>query len=449
MPKPKFIPPARVKRLRANPGTRASLPDRYLTPTQLRQRQLNRRLNAPLVPGSSVPYRQAARQATTAADVRYGDALRQGQQQIAQAQQTERDTAGWYDQYLAQLAQHQQNIARIGEQQIAGQKAIAGSLPSTVTDGMSPENQQTAALAAAVRQGIAGTYGQTAVDQAAARNTYADTLAHDAGPTAKLAALMQARGKTGEAQSTLAGLAREKGSYRQSLIDQARQDESKNVIARQAMGLDQAKAQASAAAEAARITETNRHNVAAERNQSAQTKASQGKVNAYGYTETDWRAMSTAERQRVIREFKKSGSTGGSSKRWATTEQQGKASSQIDQALAVLKNKLKGMTRQQAAAYLTQGVSDRPIYDENGKRVLNPDGTQKTTGSVPAFDPLWASVALDIAFDGHISRNNVKRLHARGIKVDPLGYPTRPAAGPPTQARVPKGGNSQGGGRVR
>lgn len=425
MKRNRIIPPARVKRLRANPGTRAALPDKYLTSEQLRQRRMNRRLNAPLVQGSTVPYRDVVRQANDAATVRYGDEQRQRQQQVSQAQQSERDTAGWYDQYLGELAKHQENIANIGRQQVEGQKALANSLPSTVTPGMSGENQQVAALAAAVRQGIAGTYGQTAVDQAAARNAYADTLAHDVGPTAKLAALAQARGNTREEQDRLAATMDKMAAARRQVIDQARADESKNVLAKQMYLGSQAKAATDAALDVARQAETVRHNKASERQQA---DASQGKINQYGYTEREWRALSTAERQKVIRDFKRTGA--GSTKKWASTEAQGKAASQIEQALAATKNSLRGMTRQQAARYLTQGATDRPIYDENGKRVLNPDGTQKTTGSLRAFDPLWASVALDVFYDGHISRRNVQRLHARGIKVNDLGYRTRPKSAP-------------------
>lgn len=41
------------------------------------------------------------------------------------------------------------------------------------------------------------------------------------------------------------------------------------------------------------------------------------------------------------------------------------------------------------------------------------------------MDPLTASVALDVAYDGHISQYNVDRLHKAGISVNQLPWPTR------------------------
>jgi hypothetical protein len=41
------------------------------------------------------------------------------------------------------------------------------------------------------------------------------------------------------------------------------------------------------------------------------------------------------------------------------------------------------------------------------------------------LDPVTASVALDVAYDGHISQYNVDRLHKAGIAVNQLPWPTR------------------------
>jgi hypothetical protein len=49
--KKKPLTPGRIAKLAANPGTRAALADKYLSPAQLKQRQMNQRLNAPVTDG--------------------------------------------------------------------------------------------------------------------------------------------------------------------------------------------------------------------------------------------------------------------------------------------------------------------------------------------------------------------------------------------------------------
>lgn len=101
-----------------------------------------------------------------------------------------------------------------------------------------------------------------------------------------------------------------------------------------------------------------------------------------------------------------------------------------------------GYTRQQAADYLLadhKGQGDEPIYTETPTRtggttqdrVLNPDGTQQTRPGTPDIPkvakPIWASIALDLAYDGGVSANNVKRLHnpQKRYSVKELGLVTQ------------------------
>jgi hypothetical protein len=46
---------------------------------------------------------------------------------------------------------------------------------------------------------------------------------------------------------------------------------------------------------------------------------------------------------------------------------------------------------------------------------------------LPSFkdDPIYLTAALDIAYDGHLSKETVKRLHSLGVSVEQLGHPTR------------------------
>lgn len=113
--------------------------------------------------------------------------------------------------------------------------------------------------------------------------------------------------------------------------------------------------------------------------------------------------------------------------KWATSQQQAAAADSIQEALQFAqKLKAHNVTRQDAAAALQTGQDAQPVYDpKTGKRVLNPDGTQATTPAVPKVkSQLLLSVALDAAYDNHISRRNEKLLHQRGIKIGPLGVQT-------------------------
>jgi hypothetical protein len=84
-----------------------------------------------------------------------------------------------------------------------------------------------------------------------------------------------------------------------------------------------------------------------------------------------------------------------------------------------------GWSRKQTADMLMKDIAaagGEGVYTQtdtkNGgvtqDRVLNPDGTQKTTPKSDAWkavSPLEASIALDMVWDGGVSSRNVKRLH--------------------------------------
>jgi hypothetical protein len=58
--------------------------------------------------------------------------------------------------------------------------------------------------------------------------------------------------------------------------------------------------------------------------------------------------------------------------------------------------------------------------------VLNPDGTVKTSGDLPAIPGVgsWATIAADVYYDGHLSRKNQKALADAGFSIKELGLPT-------------------------
>jgi hypothetical protein len=57
--------------------------------------------------------------------------------------------------------------------------------------------------------------------------------------------------------------------------------------------------------------------------------------------------------------------------------------------------------------------------DDTGERSGSPK--QRPT-TIDKHDPLYTSVALDMLVDGHVSRYNAKRLHARGLTVEDLDH---------------------------
>jgi hypothetical protein len=80
---------------------------------------------------------------------------------------------------------------------------------------------------------------------------------------------------------------------------------------------------------------------------------------------------------------------------------------------------------------ITQTGKFAPVYNTISQTV-KPDfpGSRQTGGVAagqaflkdnPTADPLYVSVALDMAYDGHVSRINARKLHARGLTVKDLG----------------------------
>lgn len=136
-----------------------------------------------------------------------------------------------------------------------------------------------------------------------------------------------------------------------------------------------------------------------------------GKINQYGYTDADWRGMSTDQRRKIIAAGKSKPKAKTPKSPWVNPGAQGKVADSIGQALHYAEQaRGQKLSRHDAAGLLVEGQKADP---------------KTGATAVPSIDQLYASVALDIAFDGHISQANIKRLHARGVKVNALGYPTK------------------------
>ncbi len=91
-------------------------------------------------------------------------------------------------------------------------------------------------------------------------------------------------------------------------------------------------------------------------------------------------------------------------------------------------------------------VTDKNTGKKTQQKVLNPDGTPKMTSGSPKIAPVdnvLASAALDMVFDGHVSPQNVKRLHTLGYTVrDFPGLRTFSDRAPSPTSTAPPGGRT-------
>jgi hypothetical protein len=123
-------------------------------------------------------------------------------------------------------------------------------------------------------------------------------------------------------------------------------------------------------------------------------------------------------------------------KKWATSAQQTAAAAAIQSGFhAAAPLSTRGVSREDAAAALRTGAKPRPVYetvqtkDRTGRvtgtkqqKVLNPDGTPKMTSSVPKVkEELYIQAAIEMAYDGHLSKRTQRLLHKNRIQIAPLG----------------------------
>jgi hypothetical protein len=437
-----------------NPGLRAKLDPKFLSAPQRASRTLNARLNAPIVPGSSTTERDLAHEAQAAQTVRYGPQDAALGQQLGVAQQTERDTGSLYDQYRQALQQHSQNISafQAGAQQALGalQQGVTGlgqqsavqmaQSAAPTQSAVAPPSADLATLAnqaLAVRQGQAGTFGAEQALTGAAANTYADTQANVVAPGQKLGALAQAAGRTRDVRQKQADLATEKGAFNQQFRTERRADEFKNQLAMQTLGANVAQDQAQAAVAGARVTETTRHNKTAEqiakaRNKTAAKTAAQkadlaaGKVNQYGYTDAAWRAMNTAQRQKIIKDFKASSKS--SSSATTTSKEAFRQMYGVDLQPTSQHNTARDAVQNAQIAFRQVG---KVVKQADGKphRVTTDDVVSHLRDSNTSN--LWIRAALELARGG-LTAGTAARIHKAGYSVATLGLKMRSAASSPS-----------------
>lgn len=462
--KKKPLSKGRIQKLAANPGTRAALADKYLNPTQLKQRQLNQRLNAPVVDGSSLTNRELAHQRDAAVNVEYAPTEQVLNTKLGQSKQLTKDTAGWYQEFQNQVNKLKGDVASSNAQQNTANANLVGAVgqlgsQTAVGDG---GVRSDADKASAVRQALSGSFGAMMAAKGSNQADYAANLADVVAPGQKLSALNQSAKATGSVQDQLAALAREKGAFGSKFMSDTVAGEAKNVLANKALGLDISKAATQA-----------EQNSPAGKGAAAAATSEATTASKYGYSVHDWRtlgpdgrskvikaskskpadsvyssgpfagrkkseidAMAAGGRQTLVDRYDKTKGPGGKSPYLGTSQQT--TFKTTFESTRTMAGKYKDQySRQELSKLLLTGRPAQTVYvDKNGK--LLPDVTDLTTAhkqgghaiklpAVPKVSNSAAiSAALDAIYDGHLSAATIRKLHAAGIKVNGLGVSTKP-----------------------
>jgi len=449
--------PALLARALADPGLRSALPDRYLSPAQRASRRRNSFLRSISNPAGTLAGPGLVNAAHQISDSEFAPLLADIGNQEKTIDTRAATTGDFAKRYYGDL----NSIfgSTLGAQDRANTAAVTGAQQrgAATTGAISAADQATQARMArdAVVRGadvqgdsVANQAARTAAAQAQAaqESGRAQQAASDFGgaQAAFLRGLQGAAGQQGgEVQGQIAArqsqdqaaLSSERAKLRASQVGQftdtllkLRQQEADNLFTKAGLNLDQAKLDAASQPSAS----------------DQKTAADLAFFKSHGYYPqtgpTKGPSASEKKTQQEIDFFNKHGyypTTGppkkgkGSGPDWGTSAQQGTAQDEVGSALRDAKRlKAAGYDRHKAATSLLSGAKGEPVLDpKTGKPVLVTDPktkvtTKKMTGSLDSHDALWTSVALDVLYDGHISRYNAKRLHARGLKVEDLGYPS-------------------------
>lgn len=345
---------------------------------------------------ASVPYVQMTpwQQAKADSNVIYGPALRQNAQLAAA-------TPHWYDQYRAQVQNantlYTNQSAPVIQQAQQAQQTAGQIAPGT-------EQDPDAVLAAQSRQALMG-LGVTALQGIV--NAQQGYFAGRAGPVAGAQQLQTQTALADERK----GLVSDRQQYRVKRRGELRSQAHTERLENQAFGLEAYEA------------ETDRRGDAAERRQARregrrERRREGGEVNKYGYTERDWRGMSTQERQKVIRRFDNSTGSGGGS--GFTPKQQSDARRDIRKGIEKVVGKLRGRTTAPANYW-------KQAYDA-------------LVGELD-YDPVIARAIIQIVRDGKAKPGTMKTIRQDyGLAKlprrkpfqlpDPYVLPDRPAIEP-------------------
>jgi hypothetical protein len=465
--------PALLARAQKDPGLRSKLPDKFLDPTQLAARKRRQYLanlgdiSTPLTGQSMV---DTAQQITNSD---YAPLLAGVGQQETIVNKSAGLQGDWAKRYYGDL---DSLIGGIGTAQAGANSASvqaakdAGTATQAAITGADQDAQKRMAADAAVRGG--GLQGDAVANQAARTATAsqgatadagrATTAAQQSGDT-QAAFLRGLQGTTaqqgGEYQQQITGAqgaalaqlaqrrkelaSKQAGSFTDTLL-KLRSGEQQNEITQVGLGMKQDAATAAAAsaggaggqkygytpAEWLALPAAARTGIVAAANKKApKAKATTGYgaglpgMNKYGYTYDEWTGLDTKAKSDARKgKGKKSGSGTTDD---ATNVQVGDAQTAAETAIADAKKagiSLDPAHRHQLASYLlhAQQESSSTVNQKTKDGSVSTKIVRKAATN--AHDPLFASVALDVLLDGHVSHYNANRLHSRGLTVEDLGY---------------------------
>ena len=426
--------PQAVKRALRTPGLRKSVPWKYLPPKARRQR----RLQQPIMPGSAITKGQLRRETKAAATTKYGPLAGQQRQAIGEAKAYERDIGTYYDDYLRHVQQSSQRVRESGEaasQAIQGlQAGTTGLAAADLTGIQQPANKDAAARgatagdvsgmasnAAAVRQALVASFG---AQQARVNKGAQDFATHRAdiiAPSQRLQGLAMAAGRTRQARENLAQTQRERGAFRQQYGAERKGEESKNILAMQALGLETAEktrahsedvraAKAGEAIDRAQIRATTQ-NAIRSANKSNSDVVTSGAF--AGLTKAEVRALTPAQARQHIRRYNNSkgggsgGGGGGADGKGPKLLTPGQSAGGLTQL-----GELKTLTSKAKAGQLfKKGTGNPPPLDRY-------KATQKVAGYAGSKlkHPSLARAAADAVYDGHISAFTEKQLRRAGYR---------------------------------
>jgi hypothetical protein len=431
---------AQILKLAQDPGNRSKIPTRYL-PTQYKSvRVENARRAAPITPGSSYTVGQAEKERNATVDQKYGAAIRE-------SQGVQKAIPQWYDNFRQQMQIAQQARQAGADEAVRAYSTLqAGTAAPTAQANQAvqsygqeaaalgqvadPAAQARAAQAAQIRGAATGDLGSVLAAQNAAQTSYGASQYANTGQS-QLEALQKELGNMQELNLS-------KGQFATQTDADILGRERKSVLENQAFGLqvadktaDNARADA-----AAQDTKTYRQQqLQTQRQNQAEQSAGPGGT----YTKSEWAKMTPAARTKAWADYRKqtgvgNGSRNGNGAKPATPAQRNTANTQITRARNWAQQYHdQHRSRADARRVLINGsnasssVDEKKYQDLLGKGVKPVDARRRatvTSPSIPSHDELYADVAVDIAYDGHVSRRNAQRLHSMGLSVKDLGLPS-------------------------
>lgn len=434
-PKAKESRTARYRRLSGDPRTRAAVPSQYLSSEHRREREMNARLNAPVGAGSSVTNRDVAREARADANVRYGQSEAELRNQYARSVMQQQRLPQYMDAYRAQLNQAKTQAQQAYAQAAQNARGLAGAVSNTAGDAQMVQQMQaeaaqrggsvdpnalnTAVQAAAVRQAGGNSLGALADVQGANTGVMYDRDIATTG-LRLIEELTREAGEQNRVNRSKVQLLGEKGEYEAGQRSKIRERERAAGLENLVFAADQQKAQLDA---------------------SAKAQAADSEVNQWGYTAKEWRALSTSQRESIIKKQKGYGDKPpapretkygydadewdgmsvserrAAKKAWEAGEggsgKVGKPGKEPGASLGPRRNLLdRSATIKSLAA--RQKLTTRGAFKAATRK------SRKGWYS-PGIEQLKTAAALDLAYGSRISRGTLAALRERGVYVTSTG----------------------------